>query len=81
MRKGLVSGLPTGQSVRASDRRKDLAVKELQCRDVGFDCDAVVRAETVDDVMAQAGPHAKEAHGVDVTPEMAGQIRSLVRDT
>jgi Protein of unknown function (DUF1059) len=34
----------------------------------------------VDDVMAQAGPHAEEAHGVDVTPEMAGQITTLVRD-
>jgi predicted small metal-binding protein len=55
-------------------------VKELTCRDVGFDCDAVVRGETVDDVMAQAGPHAKEVHGVDVTPEMAGQIKTLLRD-
>jgi len=55
-------------------------MKELTCRDVGFDCDAVVTGESVDDVMAQAGPHAKEAHGVDVTPEMAGQIRTLIRD-
>ena len=55
-------------------------MKELKCRDVGFDCDAVVHGETVDDVMAQAGPHAKEAPGVDVTPEMADQIRGLVRD-
>ena len=55
-------------------------MKELKCRDVGFDCDAVVHGETVDDVMAQTGPHAKEAHGVDVTPEMAGQIKTLVRD-
>jgi Protein of unknown function (DUF1059) len=30
--------------------------------------------------MAQAGPHAKEAHGADLTPEMAAQIRTLVRD-
>jgi predicted small metal-binding protein len=56
------------------------AVKELRCREIGFDCDAVVHGETVDEVMAQAGPHAKEAHGVDVTPEMAGQIRTLVHD-
>ena len=55
-------------------------MKELKCRDVGFDCDGVIRGETVDDVLAQAGPHAKEAHGVDVTPEMAGQIRTLVHD-
>lgn len=55
-------------------------MKELKCRDVGFDCDGVIRGETEDDVMAQAGPHAKEAHGVDVTPEMAGQIKTLVHD-
>ena len=55
-------------------------MKELRCRDVGFECDAVVHGETVDDVMGQAGPHAKDAHGVDVTPEMAGQIRGHVHD-
>lgn len=55
-------------------------MKELKCRDAGFDCDAVVHGETEDDVMAQAGPHAEEAHGVEVTPEMAGQIRTLVHD-
>jgi predicted small metal-binding protein len=55
-------------------------VKELTCRDAGSDCDAVVRGETVDEVPAQAGPHAQEAHGVDVTPEMAGQITTLVHD-
>ena len=55
-------------------------MKELNCRDAGFDCDAVVQGETVDEVMAQAGPHAKEVHGADVTPEMAGRIRTLVHD-
>ena len=67
-----------GGSHRSSEG--DRAVKELKCREIGFDCDAVVHGETVDDVMAQAGPHAKEAHGVNVTPEMAGQIKTLVRD-
>jgi predicted small metal-binding protein len=78
----LVAGRHPGQGFprRTCHERRDRAVKELKCRDVGFDCDAVVHGETVDDVMAQAGPHAKEAHGVDVTPEMAGRIRSLVRD-
>jgi predicted small metal-binding protein len=55
-------------------------MKELRCRDAGFDCDAVVHGETGDEVMVQAGPHAKEAHGVDVTPEEAGRIRTLVHD-
>lgn len=55
-------------------------MKELRCRDAGFECDTVIEGETVDDVLAQAGPHAKEAHGVDVTPEMGQQIGTLVRD-
>ena len=55
-------------------------MKELKCRDAGFDCEGVIRGESVDDVMAQAGQHAKDAHGVDVTPEMAGQLQGLVRD-
>ncbi|WP_137160886.1 DUF1059 domain-containing protein [Blastococcus sp. CCUG 61487] len=56
-------------------------MKELRCRDAGFDCEAVVRGDTMDEVMAQARPHAEEVHGLRVTPEMAGQLRALVRDT
>ncbi|WP_081788307.1 DUF1059 domain-containing protein [Candidatus Blastococcus massiliensis] len=55
-------------------------MKELKCRDAGFDCDAVVRGDTMDEVMAQARPHAEEVHGLEVTPERAAQIRGLVRD-
>jgi predicted small metal-binding protein len=55
-------------------------VKELRCHDIGFECDAVVHGETDDDVMDQVGPHAKDVHGVAVTPEMDSQIRGLVRD-
>ncbi len=55
-------------------------MKELRCRDVGFDCDAVVHGETVEDVLAQTAPHAKQAHGVEVTPEQAAQISGLIRD-
>lgn len=55
-------------------------MKQLHCRDAGFDCDAVVQGESLDDVMAQAGPHAKEVHGVDVTPAMAEAIAGKVRN-
>jgi predicted small metal-binding protein len=72
-------GVPHGMRGPAARRRPPM--KELKCRDAGFDCDAVVRGETTDDVMAQAGPHARDVHGAEVTPEMAGQIRTLVRDT
>lgn len=55
-------------------------MKQLKCADAGFDCDAVVKGETDDEVMAQVGPHAKEAHGVDVTPELAEQVSSKIQD-
>ncbi len=56
-------------------------MKQLACRDAGFDCDAVVHGESEDEVMAQVEPHAREAHGVEVTPEMRGQLTGLMRES
>jgi predicted small metal-binding protein len=39
-------------------------MKELMCRDVGFDCDGVVTGETEYDVMREAAAHVKEVHGL-----------------
>lgn len=38
--------------------------KELRCRDVGFDCDAVVTADDDDQVFAQVAEHGKSVHGL-----------------
>ena len=43
--------------------------KLLRCRDVGFDCDAEVRGETDEAIMAQVAAHAREAHGVAEVPD------------
>jgi len=53
-------------------------MKTLKCRDVGFDCEAVVEAETVEEVLAQAAVHAQEVHGVEMTPEMAQEIETKI---
>ncbi len=55
-------------------------MKTLKCSAVGFDCAAVVNAETVEEVLAQAAAHAKEVHGVEVTPEMAEEIAGNITD-
>ncbi len=55
-------------------------MKQLACRDAGFDCDAVIQGTSTEDVLTQAAPHAKEVHGVDVTPQMAEQIATKIRD-
>lgn len=55
-------------------------MKQLNCCDAGFDCPAVVRAKTEEEVLTQAAQHALDAHGVTVTAEMAAQIKTLITD-
>jgi predicted small metal-binding protein len=55
-------------------------MKTLHCRDTGFDCEGIIRANTEDEVLGQAAIHAKQAHGMDATPEMADQLRRLIRE-
>ena len=55
-------------------------MKVLRCRDVGFDCDGVVRAESEEELLRQVAEHAQAVHGVEVTPELAEQVKSLIRD-
>jgi predicted small metal-binding protein len=55
-------------------------MRELRCRDAGFDCDTVVHGESDDEIFAQAAPHAEQAHGVQVTPEMKQQLANLIHD-
>ncbi len=52
---------------------------ELRCKDVGFDCPAVVRGATKEDVLKQAADHAAKVHNTQVTPEMAAKVSGLVR--
>ena len=55
-------------------------MKRLHCRDAGFDCEGVIEAESSDEVLGLAGQHAKEVHGVEVTPEMADAFALQIRD-
>ena len=55
-------------------------MKVLRCRDVGFDCQGEIRADSEEEVMRQAAEHAQRVHNTAVTPDMAAQIRELIRD-
>ena len=55
-------------------------MKTLHCSDVGFDCKAVVKAETEEEVLAEAAKHAQAVHGVTITPEIAEQIKTKIKD-
>ena len=55
-------------------------MKTLHCSDVGFDCKAVIKADTEEEILAQAAKHAQVVHRVTVTPEMAEQIKTKIKD-
>jgi predicted small metal-binding protein len=56
-------------------------MKELRCRDAGFDCEGVIQGEDEQEVMSKAADHAREAHGLDELDEETGQrLRSLIHD-
>ena len=55
-------------------------MKTLHCSDAGFDCQAVVKAQTDEEILEQAAEHARSVHGVTVTPEMAEQIKQLIKE-
>jgi len=55
-------------------------MKVLKCKDAGFDCNWEARADSVDEIMQQAGEHAVNTHQLDVTPELVAQIKDLITD-
>lgn len=39
--------------------------KLVRCRDVGFDCDAEVRADNEEDILRMVAEHARDVHGLE----------------
>jgi predicted small metal-binding protein len=56
--------------------------KQLNCGDVGFDCNAQFNADTEEEIMAQASEHAMSTHGMSESElqEQEGAIRGAIRD-
>ncbi len=55
--------------------------KVIYCNKVNpsSECNHVIRGETEDDVLQQAGVHAKE-HGLEATPELIEKVRANIED-
>ncbi|UCE96491.1 MAG: DUF1059 domain-containing protein [Candidatus Bathyarchaeota archaeon] len=57
---------------------------KLACKDLGKQCPFVARGETMEEVTAKAGKHAKEVHGYTDAqlndPEMQTKIKAVVRE-
>jgi predicted small metal-binding protein len=55
--------------------------KVIRCRDVGFDCEGVIRAESEAEAIAQAAEHAQTIHGLtEINDEVVQAVRAAVRD-
>lgn len=55
--------------------------KIIQCRDVGFDCNGVIKANSEQEALQMAAEHARQVHGVQkVTPEMVAKIRQVMKE-
>ena len=55
--------------------------KVIKCRDVGYDCEGVIKADTEEEALQMAAKHAKEVHGLHhVTPEVVDKIKSVMTE-
>ena len=55
--------------------------KVVRCRDVGFDCDGVVKAETEEEALKQVAAHAKAVHNIEAVPaEVVEKVKKVMRD-
>ncbi len=43
-------------------------------------CGHVIRAESEEEVLRLAGQHAKEAHGMEATPELVSMVRAQIEE-
>jgi predicted small metal-binding protein len=57
------------------------AEKELRCRDVGADCDYVIRGKTEGEIFEKASEHAKTFHSMKEIPkELMEKVRGAIRN-
>jgi predicted small metal-binding protein len=56
-------------------------MRELRCRDVGFDCQHVMQGSSDEQVLAQAREHARDEHGIEqMHSDTEQKVRSFVHD-
>ena len=55
--------------------------KILSCKDVGVDCDFVIRGPDVADVLRQAAEHAKGCHqNVQMTSVVIAKVKAAIKE-
>jgi predicted small metal-binding protein len=55
-------------------------MKDFHCKDTGASCDFVARGNSNKEILDQVGQHARSAHNMQVTPELARKVEGLIHD-
>lgn len=55
--------------------------KVIHCRDLGYECDGIIRARNEKEAIEMAILHAERAHGLEkVTPEVIMHFKAAVQE-
>jgi len=54
-------------------------MKRLACRDIGLDCDYIIKAESEEEIMRNAVQHAWEIHAIK-PEEMTSEMKAKIKD-
>jgi predicted small metal-binding protein len=54
-------------------------MKRLACRDIGLDCDYIIKGETEEDIIKNAVQHAWEIHAIK-PEEMTSEMKVRIKD-
>ena len=55
--------------------------KTLACKDVGVDCDVVIKGKDEADILRQAAEHAKGCHNnIKITPEVQKKLIAAIKE-
>jgi predicted small metal-binding protein len=58
-----------------------MGTKMLKCRDVGVNCDEVIRGNSEAEILQKAAAHAQGCHqGVKMTPELQTKLKAAIKD-
>lgn len=55
--------------------------KTLACKDVGVNCDFVIKGKDEADILQQAAAHAQGCHNdIQITPEIQQKLRAAIKE-
>ncbi len=55
-------------------------MKDFHCRDAGMNCEFVARGNSNKEILDQAAQHARQAHNMTITPDLAKTVEGLIHD-